>query len=90
MAKGFGHQHPKKGHKKQKRAYAAFLENLLQVSLMGMEYPIVLRAFIEEYDWLFTKKFASYLQTGFKSELQRIHDKKLAQAKALLIEKVSS
>lgn len=90
MAKGFGHQHPKKGHKKQKRAYASFLEDLLQVSLMGMEHPIVLRTFIQEYDWVFTKKFASYLQTGFKSELQRIQHKKLAQAKALLIEKVST
>ena len=90
MAKGFGEQHQKKGHQKQKRAYAAFLEDLLQVSLMGMEHPIVLRTFIEEYDWLFTKKFASYLQTCFKSELQRTHPQKLAQAKALLIEKVSS
>jgi CHAT domain-containing protein len=90
MAKGFGDQHQKKGHQKQKRAYAAFLEDLLQVSFMGMEHPIALKAFIQEYDWVFTKNLASYIQTCFKSELQRTHPQKLAQAKALLIERVST
>ncbi|MGL4503406.1 MAG: tetratricopeptide repeat protein, partial [Planktothrix sp.] len=90
MAKGFGHQHPKKGHQKQKRAYADFMEYLLKASAMGMEHPRIFSAFIQEYDWVFTKKFASYLQTFFRSELQRTHPQKLAQAKAGIINNIST